>query len=230
VALHCHSSKAGAQAVAARIGVGGNRAAVFEADLTHASAAEALLAAVEARLGPPVILVNSAALFERHPFLETPLESLDRQWALNTRAPYLLTQAAARRGALTDVINVLDVGGVFSTWRNYSAYGMTKAALAALTKALALELAPKVRVNAVAPGTVLPPDGLSEQALEALRRRIPQQRFGGVAPVVEAVNFLVAGPSYVTGQILAVDGGRSLETGAREANDAAGLEAPPRAL
>lgn len=231
VALHCHRSREGAQAAAGRIAVGGSRAAVFEADLLQASAAEALLGAVTAQLGPPAILVNSAALFERSAFLETSLDSVDRQWALNVRAPYLLTQAALRRGALTEVVNVLDVGGVLSTWRNSSAYGMTKAALAELTRALALELAPLVRVNAVAPGTVLPPEGLSPQALEALRRRIPLQRFGGVAPVVEAVNFLVAGPSYVTGQILAVDGGRSLETGAREGtNDAGGLDATPRAL
>ncbi|HYO69035.1 MAG TPA: SDR family NAD(P)-dependent oxidoreductase [Archangium sp.] len=83
-------------------------------------------------------------------------------WALNTRAPYLLSQEVAR-GMLArgggDIINILDVGGALAPWRGYSAYGMTKAALAHLTRCVALELAPVIRVNGVAPGTVLPPRG-----------------------------------------------------------------------
>src|SRR5262249_24071783 len=145
----------------------GNRAARFRADLADPAAAEPLVAAVEKELGPIAGLVNSAAIFERAPFAETSLESLDRQWATNARGPYLLTQAVARRMLPRgggDVVNVLDIGGVFLPWRRYSAYCMTKAAMAALTRCLALELAPSIRVNGVAPGAVLPPESMDAQA------------------------------------------------------------------
>ncbi len=213
VAVHHHASAAGALEAVAAIRVDGNHAAAFGADLTQRSELERLVERVERELGPIAALVNSAALFVREGFLEASEEALDRQWALNARAPYLLTQAVARgmveRGQ-GDVVNVLDVGGALNAWRFYSSYCMTKAALAALTRCLALELAPKVRVNAVAPGTVLPPEGLSVDTLEELRGRIPQQRFGQPSDVVEAVRFLLTGPRFITGQILAVDGGRSV--------------------
>lgn len=217
VAVHFHASKDGAQAAAERIRVDGNRAQLFQADLSRADASEPLVAQVEAALGPVSVLVNSAALYERHDFADTPPAALDRQWALNARAPFLLTQAVARRltarGATGDVVNVLDIGGAFNVWRHYSAYTMTKAALTSLTKSLALELAPAIRVNGVAPGTVLPPEGLPEATREALRAKIPAGDFGAPADVVAAVQFLLAGPRFVTGQIVAVDGGRSLAGG-----------------
>jgi pteridine reductase len=107
------------------------------------------------------------------------------------------------------VVNVLDIGGAINAWRNYSAYCMTKAALASLTACLALELAPQIRVNGVAPGTVLPPTELSPEALEQLKTRVPQQRFGSPEDIVATVGFLLTGPGFITGQIIAVDGGRS---------------------
>src|SRR5690606_26991951 len=126
---------------------------------------------VEAALGPLDVLVNSAAIFERQAFVESSLESLDRQWALNARAPFLLSRAAAqsmlKRGH-GDIVNILDVGGVFTTWRGYAAYSMSKAALAALTRSLALELAPSIRANGVAPGVVLPPEYVEEEKLEKI--------------------------------------------------------------
>lgn len=216
VAVHFHASRDGAAAAAERIGVDGNRATLFQADLSDAAALEPLVAGVESALGPIAVLVNSAALYERHDFLDTPLESVDRQWALNVRAPFLLTQAVARRMRARgggDVVNVLDIGGSANVWRHYAAYTMTKAALTNLTKSLALELAPDIRVNGVAPGTVLPPEGLPEATREALRAKIPAGDFGQPSDVVAAVQFLVAGPRFITGQILAVDGGRSLAGG-----------------
>lgn len=217
VALHHHRSRQGAEAARTAIVSAGASAELFQADLSASSAMGPLVGAIESALGPIDILVNSAAIFERAPFVDTSINSLDAQWALNARAPYLLTQAVARsmlaRG-VGDVINVLDIGGALVPWRSYSAYCMTKAALATLTKCLALELAPAIRVNAVAPGTVLPPETLSASELAALRERIPQQRFGSAEDVAQTVQFLLTGPSFVTGQILAVDGGRSLGSAA----------------
>ncbi|MBS1148593.1 MAG: short-chain dehydrogenase/reductase [Myxococcaceae bacterium] len=212
VAVHFHGSRAGADQTVSAIKVDGNRAMAFGADLTDASAIAPLVKAIEAGLGDIDVLINSAAIYLRADFLQTPLDTLDRQWALNARAPYLLTQAVApgmKARGRGDVVNVLDVGGAINAWRHYSAYCMTKAALASLTACLALELAPQIRVNGVAPGTVLPPVDLSAEALEQLKGRIPQQRFGSPADVVDTVGFLVSGPRFITGQILAVDGGRS---------------------
>ncbi len=147
-------------------------------------------------------------------FFDTDEALLDLQWAVNARGPYLVTQAVARRMAARgggDVVNVLDVGGALNAWRHYSAYCMTKAALASLTRCLGLELAPAIRVNGVAPGTVLPPEGLSPETMEGLRQRIPQQRFGSPEDIVEAVLFFLTGPKFITGQILAVDGGRAVD-------------------
>jgi pteridine reductase len=213
VAVHFHTSKDGAAAAAERIRVDGNRAQPFQADLSDPAAIEPLVTQVEAALGPIGVLVNSAALYERHDFFDTPLASVDRQWALNVRAPYLLTQAVAKRLRARgggDVVNVLDIGGSANVWRHASAYTMTRAALTCLTKSLALELAPDIRVNGVAPGTVLPPEGLPEATRQALRAKIPAGDFGQPSDVVAAVQFLLTGPRFITGQVLAVDGGRSL--------------------
>jgi pteridine reductase len=212
VAVHFNGSRAGAEKAVEAIKVDGNRAAAFAADLTRPEAIGPLVKAVEAELGPIEILVNSAAIYLRSEFLETSLEAVDRQWALNARAPYLLTQAVAsgmRARGRGEVVNVLDIGGAINAWRNYSAYCMTKAALASLTACLALELAPQIRVNGVAPGTVLPPTELSPEALEQLKTRVPQQRFGSPEDIVATVGFLLTGPGFITGQIIAVDGGRS---------------------
>lgn len=213
IAAHYHRSEAGVDEALSVIRADGNRAEKFRADLGDAAEAERLISEVESRLGPVHALVNSAALFERRDFLDTPAEILERQWAVNARGPYLLTQAVARRMVGRgggDVVNVVDIGGVFSAWSHYSAYCMTKAALAAMTRCLALELAPAIRVNAVAPGTVLPPEGMDERTLDALKSRIPQERFGSAEDVVRTVLFLLTGPAFITGQIIAVDGGRSL--------------------
>ncbi len=218
VAVHYHASRDGADATVAALRAGGHRAESFQADLTDAASVEPLVARVEGALGPISALVNSAALFERIAFLETPLESLDRQWALNARAPFLLTQAVARRMAGRgggDVVNVLDIGGAKVPWRNYSAYCMSKAALAMLTQCLALELAPAIRVNAVLPGTIIPPESTPPEELERLRAAIPQKDFSAPGDVADAVLFLLTGPRSITGQMLAVDGGRSLGTASR---------------
>ncbi len=215
VAVHFNDSKDGAAGTVSAIAVDGNRAQAFQADLTQAASLAPMVAAVESALGPIDILVNSAAIYLREDFLQTPLAMLDSQWALNARAPYLLSQRVApgmKARGRGDIVNVLDVGGAINAWRHYSAYCMTKAALASLTLCLSLELAPQIRVNGVAPGTVLPPVALGAEALEQLKARVPQQRFGSPSDVVDTVGFLVTGPRFITGQIIAVDGGRSRAT------------------
>lgn len=218
VAVHHHRSAAGAQEVCELIRVDGNRAQAFAADLTAEGAPEALVAAVEQALGPVSVLVNSAAMFVRGALGDTRPEDFDAQWRLNGRAPWLLARAVAGRlralGQGGDVLNVVDIGGAFQPWKNSSAYAMTKAALRAMTECLAIELAPDIRVNGVAPGTVLPPEGLSAEELQSLKARIPAGRFGSPDDVVEAAAFLLCGPKFITGEIIRVDGGRSRASGA----------------
>lgn len=213
VAVHSHKSSS--VALIAELGGQGSRVEPFSADLSHPDGPAALAREVEAKLGPVSILVNNAARFDRATFTETSLEILDAQWALNARAPFLLTQAVAKGMVARksgDVVNILDIGGVLLPIPNYSAYAMTKAAMGQLTQTLAVELAPYVRVNGVAPGSVMPPDKYSDPAREALRAKIPQGRLGSGKDVADTVLFLLTGPQFITGQIVAVDGGRSLVT------------------
>lgn len=216
IAVHFHRSAEGAESTLELVRNLGKRGRAFAADLTRSADIRRLVAQVEDDMGPIDGLVNNAAVFHREPFLSTTPEQLEEHWELNARAPFLLTQEVVgrmmkRHGG--DVVNVLDVGGAILPWKNYSAYCMSKAALAALTRCLALELAPNIRVNAIAPSTVLPPRGTPPEELDRLRARIPQRRFAEVEEVVESVAFLLAGPRFITGQILAVDGGRSLAFG-----------------
>ncbi len=215
VAVHFHANRAGAEETASAIRVDGNRAEVFEADLTRAEAPAALARAVEAKLGPVGVLVNSASLLVHGAFEALSPETLERLWALNLRAPVLLTQAIVpgmRARGRGDVVNIVDLAGTSQVWKDAAAYQATRAALWHLTRSLALELAPQVRVNAVAPGLVLPPPSMPAASVEALVARIPQKRSIPPREIVEAVLFCLTGPRGVTGQLLTVDGGRSLST------------------
>jgi len=211
LAVHHHGSTDAAQALVAELRSSGRRAQAFQADLTDDAQLAALVPEVERSLGPVQVLVNSAARFTRAAFLDTDAAMLDAEWRLNARAPFLITRAAAR-GMVERregvVVNVLDIGGALVPWRSYSAYCMSKAALHMLTQVLALELAPHVRVNGVAPGTVLPPEALGPEERAQLRSRIPLQRFGTPQDVAHTVRFLVTGSDFITGQVVAVDGGR----------------------
>jgi pteridine reductase len=186
-------------------------AAALRADLAQPDGPALLARAFRERFARLDLLVSSAASFDALPVEETDAAAFDGQMDLNARAPLLLTRALLpllrrSRGA---VVNVADVGGGLVPWRGYAAYCASKAALVRLTEVLALELAPAVRVNAVAPGTVLWPDGYTAARRRELARRIPLGRAGDPQDVADAVRYLADAP-FVTGAILPVDGGRHL--------------------
>lgn len=210
VAVHYRSSEGPAEEVAARVRDLGREALTVPGDLSRPEAAEAVVAAVRERFGRLDVLVNSAAGFDARPLEDTDADAWDAVMDLNVRAPHLLVRAAADllRASRGSVINLVDLSA-FQPWTNFPAHAVSKAALAHLTKVQARTLAPDVRVNAIAPGAVLPPDDYPEGQIEELRTRTPMQALGTPQDVVSAVLFL-AGASYVTGQILAVDGGRLL--------------------
>jgi pteridine reductase len=184
----------------------------LRADLAEPGGPEALAGALRAaRLGRLDLLVNSAAVFDRASLEDTDAALFDRQVDLNARAPLLLARALAAplRRARGSIVNVADVGGGLVPWAGYAAYAASKAALVRITECLALELAPAVRVNAVAPGTVLWPEAYPAARRRELAARIPLRRAGRPEDVAQAVRYL-AGAPFVTGVVLPVDGGRRL--------------------
>lgn len=212
VAVHHAGSRAGAEQVAAQITGDGGEARVFHADLTEAAAPDRLIADVVADFGALDVLVNSAAVMERTPVGEVTTAAWDAMFALNLRAPFFLAQAAAPhlRAARGAIVNIADLAGL-ETWPAYIPHGITKAGVIQMTRALARVLAPEVRVNAIAPGTVLLPEGWSDADEERLRSTTPLARTGTPADVVHALLFLLES-DYVTGDVVIVDGGRHVRS------------------
>ena len=213
VAVHHHRSVAGAQQVVAKIAATGRDAFAVRADLALPDEVERMFEQLDARFdGKLDVLVNSAGIFEKVELAQLPLDRWQRMFAVNVESALLCAQAARPRMVAAgsgSIVNVTDISAE-RPWRGYAHYCASKAALIALTKSLALEWAPEIRVNAVSPGAVQPPDEMPAEERERLASAVPQKRLGDPADVAEAVAFLAAGPGYVTGQVLAVDGGRSI--------------------
>jgi pteridine reductase len=210
VAVHHQKSPAAAEETCRTIAELGGKAFALTADLSEREAARGLMDEAIARLGGLDLFVGNAANFERVRFEDVDDGAYDRALALNLTANVVLAQRA--REALRDSrgsIVFITCSSSVTPFRNYLPYVVSKGALRQLMRALALELAPDVRVNAVAPGTVLPPEDLDAKARASLRGHIPLSRFGSAEDVAEAVVYLASAP-FVTGLELVVDGGRAL--------------------
>ncbi len=184
----------------------------LQADLRQADTVPDLVEQAVAHFGQLDVLVNNASNFYPTPLGQISAEQIDDLYAVNARAPLLLAQAAAPHLRRTQgcIVNLTDLHGT-DPMRDHAAYTMAKAALEMVTRSLALELAPKVRVNAVAPGAILwPEQGKDDFARQALLARTPLARTGTVDEIAEAVHWLIAGADFVTGHTLRVDGGRTL--------------------
>jgi pteridine reductase len=210
VAVHHHASASGAEETCAAVRGAGGEALSVQADLGDRRASRGLVDRVVAQLGGLDLLVCSAASFEPGDLDHTGDDSWDRTLALNLTAPFALAQRAAPslREARGSIVLVTCVSRL-APYRGYVAYETSKAALFHLMRLLALELAPDVRVNAVAPGTVLLPQGWDDQQRVALEQRIPLGRVGSADDVSSAVVHL-ARSEWITGAEIVVDGGRSL--------------------
>ena len=215
IALHYHHSAAEADALATRLNAArADSCRSYAADLGDPEGPAQLASDVLAD-SPVSALVNNASLYYPTP-LDQPLEG-SWQALINTnlRAPLLLSQAlqgslAAAQGC---IVNLLDAHTA-QPQSGYALYDLSKNGLASLTRSLALEMAPVVRVNGVAPGAILLPEGkqLPSGAASAAEfaKKIPLQRLGQETDIAAAVSFLVTAAPYITGQVLAVDGGRNL--------------------
>lgn len=207
VILHHGHSPAEAEAVKEEIASFGVRVWVLAADFSHPENVSQLIDQANA-LSPLYGLVNSAAIFEPLSMQETSLDDWNRHLNINLTAPFLLSQAFAKHVKDGRIVNILD-------WRalrpgaDHFPYTITKSALAAMTKSLAIALAPNIIVNGLALGAILPPSdkpSASEKVIEA----VPAKRWSEANEVEEALLFLLTGPAYITGEIIHLDGGRHL--------------------
>jgi pteridine reductase len=219
ILLHYHSSEEGARETAAEIEAIGVKSFVCKADLTAETAIAGLFATVDECLrsdraagGPPykfTLLVNSAAVMPAADSAAIDVRDWDLTLDLNLRAPFLLAREAFKRmpaGGL--IVNITD-SGAGKAWSRYPSYTVSKAGLESLTKILARAFAPKVRVNAIAPGLVLPSAAISQKEWESLIGRLPLKRPGSPQELASALEFLIQN-EYLTGQTVVVDGGYSL--------------------
>ena len=213
VAVHCHRSKAEAEAICEELNaLRPDSARALPADLARAASASELVEATVSAFGRLDAVVNNAAVFSPSPLGEIEPAALDALFAVNTFAPLLISQAAApylqaQRGA---IVNIGDIHA-HRPLASHAAYCASKAALLSLTRSLAAALAPRVRVNAVAPGAILWPEkGSDTGARQGIIDDTLLGRLGEPRDIASAVRFLVKDATFVTGQVIDVDGGRGL--------------------
>jgi pteridine reductase len=208
VAVHYSHSEKDARETVRQIEGRGRKAQAFAADLSKENGPEKLLESVLASMGSLDLLVNSAAVMLRTPLGEVTYEKWNETMDLNLRAPFFLSQAAAKamkpRGGV--IINIADLAAV-ETWPGYIPHSISKAGVVQMTRAMAAALGPEIRVNAIAPGAVLLPEGWPEDSKQRLIESTPLKRLGTPKDVTEALLYLVRA-EYVTGATIIVDGGR----------------------
>jgi NAD(P)-dependent dehydrogenase (short-subunit alcohol dehydrogenase family) len=212
VAVHYFTAAAEARRVVAAIRRKGGTAEAFQADLADDAQCLQLIPQVNQWLGAVRILINSAALFGEGRFETTTLAEWDANLDVNLRAPFRLSQvlAAQQNGRLRgNIIHLSDWRGV-RPGTDHFAYTISKAALIRLTQAMALALAPRIRVNCLALGSILPPPHATPRTVQQLVSLIPLKRMGAPKDVAAAVLYLLGPGSFVTGETILVDGGRHL--------------------
>lgn len=210
--LHAHRSQQGLSEVAAIAKTHQRSVQQVLADLSATDGVATLTAAIQAQHQALDVLVNSAGAYERLPFADLSRASYARMMAVNLEAPLFLTQALLpllRAAPAPCVINITDAS-IDKPYAGYTHYMVSKAALSMLTRTLAIELAPRIRVNAVAPGTVVFPSDFDPAKRQRIVSRIPLARAGTAEDIGRAVVYLVRDAPYVTGQTIAVDGGATL--------------------
>jgi hypothetical protein len=217
VALHYSSSEREIAELAAEIEGLGLQAVTLRADLSDPAELVGLVERARDALGKIEILVNNASIFPSDTLETIEIEGLERTLEINAWAPLVLTRSFAAQTERGHVVNLLDsrVSGFDS---GHVSYILSKHVLAALTRMSALELAPGIAVNAVAPGLILPPAGKDEEYVDRLAQTIPLKRRGAPEDVAAAVVFLVTS-AFVSGETIYVDGGRHLKENAPDGPD-----------
>jgi pteridine reductase len=208
--IHYNSSSGPADELVEEIRSGGGEAVAIAADLADAEAVRRLAREATDAFGGIDVLVNNASVFPPERLEDTDEALWDHTIAVNLRAPFFLIRhlAATLRERKGIVINLADLAGI-QAWATYAAHGISKAGIIHLTQVAARSLAPDVRVNGIAPGTVLPPESLGDEEIRQLADRAPLKKNGSPEDVVRALRYLLTA-DFVTGETLVVDGGRLL--------------------
>jgi pteridine reductase len=215
VVVHCHRSRDEAEGLQAELEAARpGSAAIVQADLLDLAGLPGLVAEAAARFGRLDGLVNNASSFHATPLAELGTGAWEDLVGTNLRAPLFLAKAAAPhlRSSRGAIVNIVDIHAE-RPLAGFLAYSVAKSGLAGLTRALALELAPEVRVNGVSPGAILwPEDGeaFPPGERERITLQTPLRRTGTPEDIAGAVKYLLFDAPFVTGQVLAVDGGRSI--------------------
>jgi NAD(P)-dependent dehydrogenase (short-subunit alcohol dehydrogenase family) len=208
IALHYNHSVGAAKEIAKTIRKKGGTCKIFPCDLSNEEETAALIANVLKEFSLLDVLINNASVFKPTPIKKFHSGSLDRHFAINFKAPYILTAQFAKKCKKGHIINILDTH-ITDNKRPQADYLLSKKTLAELTKLSAVELAPRIRVNGIAPGLILPPAGAKPHYLEKLAKKVPLKQKGTVKQIVQCVEFLIDNP-YLTGQIIYNDGGEHL--------------------
>lgn len=211
VVINYFRSAEEAEQTAADVTALGRRAIAVHADVALRPEVDALIRRAADTFGRLDIVVNNASTFESTPFLGIEEAEWDRVLAVNVKGPFLVAQAAApllQRDGGGVVINIADLSAL-QPWPSYAHHAVSKAGLVHLTRVMARALAPSIRANCIVPGTVLAPEGTTEEELRDQRARTALQRLGEPEDVSRALLFLVES-DYVTGTSVVVDGGRIL--------------------
>ncbi len=208
VVLHYRSSATEVAMTAERARSYGVRVWTFAGDFEHPDAADTLFDHATQQAGPIDYLINSASIFPEQTLLETTSDAVLQNVTVNSIAPFLLSKAFAAQKCEGSIINLLDTM-ICDYDKRHVPYHLSKQMLFSLTRMMAVEFAPKIRVNAIAPGLILPPAGEDESYLEGLKNSNPLQRYGNPDDVCAALLFLLHS-SFITGQVIFVDGGRHM--------------------
>jgi NAD(P)-dependent dehydrogenase (short-subunit alcohol dehydrogenase family) len=180
----------------------------IKANLSEIDKVKDLISRVVVKYGQFELLVNNASVFDPGYISETTLELYDLQMNVNLKAPLFLIRDFAKSCKEGNIINFVDTR-ITTNKSNFAAYSISKKALWELTKMAALEFAPKIRVNAIAPGVTLPPEGRDDTYLQKLAGNIPMKKPGGLIPILRSLDYILQN-EHLTGQLLFADGGENL--------------------
>ncbi len=179
-----------------------------QANLNNISEVQTLIPKIVEQFGPFQLLVNNASVFDGGYFMETTPELFDKQINVNLKAPFFLMRDFANQCKKGNIINFVDTR-ITTNKSDFAAYSLSKKGLWEITKMAALEFAPEIRVNAIAPGVTLPPEDRDEKYLENLAENIPMKKPGGVEPILKSIDYILEN-DHLTGQLLFADGGENL--------------------
>lgn len=208
IIIHTSSSQNDAESLVAQIINLGGKARFISADFTYPEKANEIFTRTFADEKNLFALINNASIFEPGNFLDTTYETWQTNFAVNLTTPFLLSQSFAKKIGKNAgrIINILDWRAL-RPGKDHFSYTISKSALASMTKAMAIAMAPNIIVNGLALGAILPP---SDGGSESIIKSVPAGRWATIKELTDTVLFLLTGPEYITGEIIHLDGGRNL--------------------